>query len=226
MGSYSVAATDSSSSFSPAQAHQIAAATAEAIAAASARAQLAMFGVAPLGLLAPSRDIAGAWEGFGAPPEMGGAAAEAATAATTTTSRASRMLQLEAEVSSLKWQLAEATTDAKDARREPESPAAAAAAAAAAGGGDGESPARTAAIRARMVMLEAQVTMLQWQLAEATTEARREPESPAAADDVGGNAAAKREEKKEKGKAPESAEGDADEATRKRRVETFEESSR
>ena len=224
MGSYSVAATDSSSSFSPAQAHQIAAATAEAIAAASARAQLAMFGVAPLGLLAPSRDVAGALEGF-----MGTAAAEAAaTAATTTattTSRASRMLQLEAEVSSLKWQLAEATTDAKDARREPESPAAAAAAEAA-GGGDGESPARTAAIRARMVMLEAQVTMLQWQLAEATTEARREPESPAAADDVGGNAAAKREEKKEKGKAPESAEGDADEATRKRRVETFEESSR
>ena len=221
MGSYSVAATDSSSSFSPAQAHQIAAATAEAIAAASARAQLAMFGVAPLGLLAPSRDIAGAWEGFGAPPEMGGAAAEAATAATTTTSRASRMLQLEAQVSSLKWQLAEATTDATDARREPESPAAEAS-----GGGDGESPARTAANRARMVMLEAQVTMLQWQLAEATTDARREPESPAAADDVGGNAAAKREEKKEKGKAPESAEGDADEATRKRRVETFEESSR
>ena len=189
-----------------------------------------MFGVAPLGLLAPSRDIAGAWEGFGAPPEMGTAAAEAATVATTTatttTSRASRMLQLEAQVSSLKWQLAEAATDATDARREPESPAAAAAAAEASGGGDGESPARTAAIRARMVMLEAQVTMLQWQLAEATTEARREPESPAAADDVGEKAAAKREEKKEKGKAPESAEGDADEATRKRRVETFEESSR
>ena len=44
---------------------------------------------------------------------MGTAAAEAAaTAATTTattTSRASRMLQLEAEVSSLKWRLAEAT---------------------------------------------------------------------------------------------------------------------
>ena len=160
---------------------------------------------------------------------MGTAAAEAAaTAATTTattTSRASRMLQLEAEVSSLKWQLAEATTDATDARREPESPAAAAAAAEASGGGDGESPARTAANRARMVMLEAQVTMLQWQLA-ATTEARREPESPAAADDVGEKAAAKREEKKEKGKAPESVEGDADEATRKRRVETFEESSR
>ena len=48
-------------------------------------------------------------------------------------------------------------------------------------------------------MLEAQVTMLQWQLAEATTEARRERESPAAADDVGGNAAAKREKRKGEG---------------------------
>ena len=110
------------------------------------------------------------------------------------------MLQLEAEVSSLKWQLAEAPTDAKDARREPESPAAAAAAAEAAGGGDGESPARTAAIRARMVMLEAQVTMLQWQLAEATTEARREPESPAAADDVGGTRRRREKRKKKRGR--------------------------
>ena len=62
-------------------------------------------------------------------------------------------------------------------------------------------------------------------LAEATTDARREPESPRRRT-TSGNAAAKREEKKRKGKAPESAEGDADEATRKRRVETFEESSR
>ncbi|MDA9098646.1 hypothetical protein N9L76_06905 [bacterium] len=75
--------TSTDGSFSPAQAHQIAAATASAVAAAAAQAQLAMFGLVPLGMLPPN-------SGFGPVGGLGGATpAELAAAAAAASSLAS-----------------------------------------------------------------------------------------------------------------------------------------
>ena len=166
---------------SPAQCHQIAAATAAAIAAASARAQAAMFGAAPLGMIAPPPGLAGAVAGLGLPPGAGvGTAGAGATGGAITSA------EMHAAVAAA---VAAATGSA--------TPTPTPAAAAAAGEGGGETPgtsqspleaAREAAVRAQVAMLEAQVAALQSQLASppAAAAAAAAASAASAADGGGG----------------------------------------
>ena len=125
---------------SPAQAHQIASATAAAIAAASAQAQLALFGMSPLGLLAPPPHLAGQIAGLGFPPGHTGGVqiGTPATAQTATTAAGTP-----------------ASSASAGLNEDDENP---------------QSVARRAAIRAQVSLLEAQVASLQAQLSAQSLE--------------------------------------------------------